>query len=112
MKDFSPDNLDSMTPAEFEEYLPELFEAGNGKVSDDPRFAKFLASNPDCAALVRDLETIAETAAWSPATRSGRISRASCRVARARKKTAKAFTFPPNTVISPLRRQTRRLRSR
>jgi hypothetical protein len=62
MKDFSPDNLDSMTPAEFEEYLPELFEAGNGKVSDAPRFAKFLASNPDCAALVRDLETIAETA--------------------------------------------------
>jgi len=62
MKDFSSANLDHMTPAEFEEYLPELFEAGLGKISDDPRFANFLAANPDCAALVRDLETIAETA--------------------------------------------------
>ena len=62
MKDLYPANLDTMTPTEFEEYLPELFEAGNGKISDDPRFGKFLAANPDCAALVRDLETIAETA--------------------------------------------------
>jgi hypothetical protein len=62
MKDLYPANLDTMTPAEFEAYLPELFEAGLGKISDDPRFANFLAANPDCAALVRDLETIAETA--------------------------------------------------
>lgn len=52
-----------MTPAEFEQYLPELFASGEGgKVSEDPRLAKFLKANPDCAALVRDLETIAETA--------------------------------------------------
>ena len=63
MKDLSTANFDNMTPAEFEEYLPELFsEAGGGSISKDPRFKNFLASNPDCAALVRDLETIAEQA--------------------------------------------------
>lgn len=56
-------NFDSMTPAEFEAVLPELFSAGSsGKVSEDPRLAKFLERNPDCAALVHDLEIIAETA--------------------------------------------------
>lgn len=66
MSDLSdlPVNLDfeNMTVAQFEEYLPELFTAGGGKVSEDPRFQKFLAANPDCAALVSDLETIAEHA--------------------------------------------------
>jgi hypothetical protein len=57
-----PANLDTMTPAEFEAFLPELFESGAGNISDDPRFATFFAANPDCAALVRDLETIAQTA--------------------------------------------------
>ena len=61
MSEFSSINFDTLTPAEFEQHLPELFLAG-GKVSADPRLAKFLAANPDCAALVRDLETIAETA--------------------------------------------------
>ena len=56
------ENFDNMTPAEFEERLPDLFAYGNGKVSEDTRFANFLASNPDCAALVSDLETIAEHA--------------------------------------------------
>lgn len=52
-----------MTPAEFEQYLPELFASGEGgKLSEDPRLGRFLAANPDCAALVRDLETIADTA--------------------------------------------------
>jgi hypothetical protein len=62
MKDLYPANLDSMTPAEFEAFLPELFESGAGNISEDIRFAKFFAANPDCLALVRDLETIAETA--------------------------------------------------
>jgi hypothetical protein len=62
MMDFSDGNLDKMTPAEFEEYLPELFASGQGRISEDRRFAKFFAANPDCAALVRDLETIAEHA--------------------------------------------------
>jgi hypothetical protein len=56
-------DFDSMTAAEFEQYLPELFASGEGgKVSEDPRLTQFLKANPDCAALVRDLETIAETA--------------------------------------------------
>ena len=62
MKDFATANLDNMTPAQFEEYLPELFEAGGGKISEDPRFTNFFKTNPDCAALVSDLETIAEQA--------------------------------------------------
>ena len=59
----STENFDNMTVAQFEERLPDLFEVGKGKITEDPRFANFLASNPDCAALVRDLETIAEHAA-------------------------------------------------
>jgi len=62
MKDLYPQNLDTMTPAEFEAFLPELFESGAGNISEDARFAKFFAANPDCLALVRDLETIAATA--------------------------------------------------
>jgi hypothetical protein len=55
-------DFDTMTPADFERHLPELFENGSGRVSSDPRFQTFLHNNPVCAALVRDLETIAETA--------------------------------------------------
>ena len=55
-------DFDNLTPAEFENYLPEFFADGRGSVSTDPRLQKFLSENPDCAALVRDLETIAETA--------------------------------------------------
>lgn len=57
------ENFDHMTVAQFEERLPDLFEVGKGKISEDPRFANFLKANPDCAALVSDLETIAEHAA-------------------------------------------------
>ncbi len=62
MKDLTPANLDHMTPEEFETYLPELFEAGHGSISKDPRFANFFKAYPNCAALVSDLETIAEQA--------------------------------------------------
>lgn len=55
-------DFDSLKPEEFEKILPDLFATGNGKVSQDPRLKKFLARNPDCAALVNDLETIAEHA--------------------------------------------------
>jgi predicted Abi (CAAX) family protease len=55
-------NFDTLKPEEFERYLPELFANGDGKVSKDPRLQKFLARHPDCAALVSDLETIAEHA--------------------------------------------------
>jgi len=62
VSDLTNVNFDTMTAAQFEDYLPDLFASGDGKVSEDPRFAKFLAANPDCAALVSDLETIAEHA--------------------------------------------------
>ncbi len=55
-------NLDSMTPDDFQAHLPELFAAGSGRISQDPRFAKFLHANPTCEALVRDLEYIADAA--------------------------------------------------
>jgi hypothetical protein len=55
-------NFDNLKPEEFENYLPDLFANGDGKVSQDPRLKKFLAQHPDCAALVSDLETIADTA--------------------------------------------------
>lgn len=58
----APINFDSMTQADFELHLPDFFATGSGKVSADPRLQKFLATHPDCAALVRDLETIAEHA--------------------------------------------------
>jgi hypothetical protein len=54
-------NFDDLKPDEFERYLPELF-ANSEKVSEDPRLQKLYAAHPDCLALVRDLETIAETA--------------------------------------------------
>jgi hypothetical protein len=54
-------NFDDLKPDEFEQYLPELF-ASSDKVSEDPRLQKLYAAHPDCLALVRDLETIAETA--------------------------------------------------
>ncbi len=63
MSDLSKLDFDSMSVAEFEQYLPELFASGEtGRLSEDPRLAKFLGANPNCAALVHDLETIAETA--------------------------------------------------
>jgi hypothetical protein len=55
-------DFDTMTPADFENYLPDFFANGDGHVSTDPRLQTFLKNNPDCAALVRDLETIAEHA--------------------------------------------------
>jgi hypothetical protein len=55
-------DFDTLKPEEFEQYLPDLFATGDGKVSQDPRLTRFLAQHPDCAALVSDLETIAETA--------------------------------------------------
>ncbi len=72
-KDLANANFDSMSAAEFEQHLPELFAVGGGKVTEDPRFATFLTRNPDCAALVRDLEAIAEHAKslFEPAANDG-----------------------------------------
>ena len=55
-------DFETMTPADFERYLPDIFAASsNGKVSNDPKLQKFLSQNPDCAALVSDFETIFAT---------------------------------------------------
>ena len=62
MTDLNVINFDTMRPDEFESVLPDLFANSSGKVSQDPRLQKFLTSHPDCAALVHDLETIAEHA--------------------------------------------------
>ena len=62
MSDLGRINFDTLKPEEFENILPELFSRGDGKVSHDPELKNFLARHPDCAALVNDLETIAETA--------------------------------------------------
>ena len=62
MNDLNTINFDTMRPEEFADVLPDLFASGTGKVSQDPRLQKFLAAYPDCAALVKDLETIAEHA--------------------------------------------------
>ena len=55
-------DFDYMTPSDFEKYLPDFFANGDGHVSTDPRLQTFLKNNPDCAALVRDLEAIADQA--------------------------------------------------
>jgi len=49
-----------MTLPEFEERLPDFF--GGGSDWNDPRFQAFLTENPDSAALVSDLNSIAEAA--------------------------------------------------
>jgi hypothetical protein len=62
MNDTRLPDFDTMTPADFEQFLPEIFANGDGRVSTDPRLQTFLRNNPDCAALVRDLEAIADQA--------------------------------------------------
>ncbi len=62
MNDIRLPDFDTMTPADFEKYLPDFFANGDGHVSNDPRLQIFLRNNPDCAALVRDLEAIADQA--------------------------------------------------
>ncbi len=62
MTDSNFPDFDTMTPADFEQYLPEFFSNGDGRVSTDPRLQTFLRNHPDCAALVRDLEAIADQA--------------------------------------------------
>ncbi len=55
-------NYENMSPAEFEQRLPDLFASGSGRVSDDPGLRRFLDRNPTCSALVSDLEYIADAA--------------------------------------------------
>jgi hypothetical protein len=52
----------NLNPEEFERRLPELFANTDGKVSEDSRLTELFTRYPNCLALVRDLETIADTA--------------------------------------------------
>ena len=61
MSDSTP--IRTIDCAEFQEQLPELFaNAKGGRLSDDPVYMQHLSTCPTCAALVRDLEYIAEQA--------------------------------------------------
>ena len=62
MTDLSTLNFDTMTTTEFSDLLPELMSSSEGTLSDDPRLQVFFTTHPDAAALVRDLEAIAEAA--------------------------------------------------
>jgi uncharacterized protein with HEPN domain len=62
MSDLTNVNFETMTAAEFENYLPDLMASSEGKLTEDPRLKTFLAAHPDAAGLVRDLESIAEAA--------------------------------------------------
>ena len=58
----NPEDFDNLKPEDFERCLPDLFATCEGRVSEDPRLKRLFAKHPDTLALVRDLETIAETA--------------------------------------------------
>lgn len=51
-----------MSCSEFQEKLPDLFAAGNGELPDDAALHEHLQTCENCAALVRDLQYIAEQA--------------------------------------------------
>ncbi|HXE08674.1 MAG TPA: hypothetical protein VN612_12315 [Acidobacteriaceae bacterium] len=55
-------DFENLKPEDFELHLPELFASAQGKLSEDSRLQKFFTKYPTSLALVRDLETIAETA--------------------------------------------------
>ncbi|WP_263410153.1 hypothetical protein [Terriglobus tenax] len=59
----STQSIRTISCAEFQEQLPELFaNAKGGKISDNPIYAEHLRTCDNCSALVRDLEYIAEQA--------------------------------------------------
>ncbi len=52
----------SISCAEFQEQLPELFASGHGSSPDDPVLKHHLDTCENCSALVRDLQYIADQA--------------------------------------------------
>ena len=48
--------------AEFQQHLPELFASGNNGVMLDPTLEEHIGSCDQCSALVRDLKYIADQA--------------------------------------------------
>lgn len=52
----------SMSCAEFQENLPELFATGENRIAEDSLLHEHLSTCDNCSALVRDLQYIAEQA--------------------------------------------------
>jgi hypothetical protein len=52
----------SMSCAEFQEQLPDLFASGTNGVPEDPALQAHLSTCDNCSALVRDLQYIADQA--------------------------------------------------
>jgi hypothetical protein len=52
----------SISCAEFQEQLPDLFASGNNGISEDPLLVDHLKTCDNCSALVRDLQYIADQA--------------------------------------------------
>ncbi len=52
----------TLSCAEFQEQLPDLFASGNNGFPDDPVLVAHLKSCDNCSALVRDLQYIADQA--------------------------------------------------
>ena len=54
--------IPSISCAEFQENLPDLFTAGTGGAPEDPILQNHLDTCENCSALVRDLQYIADQA--------------------------------------------------
>jgi len=52
----------SLSCAEFQEHLPDLFAAGSEGLAEDPTLLEHLKACENCSALVRDLQYIADQA--------------------------------------------------
>jgi hypothetical protein len=52
----------TLSCAEFQEQLPDLFASGNNGVPEDPDLVNHLKTCDNCSALVRDLQYIADQA--------------------------------------------------
>ncbi|MEO6910314.1 MAG: hypothetical protein ABI158_05260 [Edaphobacter sp.] len=52
----------TLSCAEFQEQLPDLFAAGGNGIPEDPSLVEHLKTCDNCSALVRDLQYIADQA--------------------------------------------------
>jgi hypothetical protein len=57
-----PDSPDSLSCADFQQQLPDMFAAGADGITDDPTILEHLKTCENCSALVRDLQYIADQA--------------------------------------------------
>ena len=62
MSTHSSPTPDTLSCADFQDHLPDLFSLSSNPVSEDPALSNHLKTCANCAALVRDLQYIAEQA--------------------------------------------------